>query len=308
MDQELHDIIGEDLPILAKIKTYVMESGGKRVRPQLLLLFASHFGVYDANAVALAAITEIIHAASLLHDDVIDNAQDRRGKPAGRILFGNRQVILAGDYLLACGIWRLNRFENQRLMDVFTRVIKELAVAELLQMEYEQNPQITPEIYYRIIYGKTAILFEAATLSAGIYAGQVNLDALEKIGRDIGFLFQIRDDILDYFGAHLLNKTPFQDYENGLFTYPVIELLNRAEEKTRQELLHFMTLPWEKRKDKRVQREFLLFLERHQIKEISIYKIESLYQSILQELKNFQEDEYIRLIKAQLAKLCQLAI
>lgn len=309
IEHQLTIIIGNDLPILEKIKQFVMESGGKRVRPQFLLLLANHFSAYDENSTALAAITEIIHAASLLHDDVIDETTQRRGRESPRILFGNRQVILAGDYLLACGLERLNKFHNPDLMDVFTQVIKQLSVAELLQMEYEQNPKITMEIYYQIIYGKTAALFETAALSAGIYAKQNKevLDILKNLGREIGMLFQIRDDILDYFAPHLLKKPPFQDFENGLYTYPILEFRLHANSKIKEKIDYYLTkLPKEKRKEQLIQKEFLEFLLENKIQERCLLKIEELQKKILEKLSFFSEDIYVNLIKSQINQLCKI--
>ncbi len=305
IDRQLAVILGEELPILKEIKDFVIQSGGKRVRPLLLILLTRSFGCHDENAEALAAITEIIHASSLLHDDVIDGADERRGQPSGRALFGNQAVILGGDYLLACGIERLNRFQDQRQMDLFTRVIKHLSMAELLQMHYARRAEITLEIYQRIIYGKTAVLFEAAAVSAGLYAKQSPeiLQALETIGRDLGMLFQIRDDMLDYFKASLLKKAALTDYDNGLYTYPVLELRERADEKTQKELTRFMELPRELRSDKKNHQTFLAFLQQYDCEKHCIDRINQLKRGIYLALQALPPDDHIDLIREQIERL-----
>lgn len=244
VDNQLNIILGEDLPLLTKIKKHTIQSGGKRIRPILTYLLANLW--YSGNVskekkeelYALAAIPEIIHAASLLHDDVLDEAKERRNAPSGRMLFGNKEVILAGDYLLACGIDRLNQFNNPSLMQVYTRVLKDLSVSELLQMQH-RNHKIDLEMYFKIIYGKTASLFQACCESAAIYNEQSpnEIIAAGEIGKEMGFIFQIRDDWLDYFDSKKLKKEPYQDFINGLITYPILILKNKIKKSEYENLI-----------------------------------------------------------------------
>lgn len=138
-DKNLDGIIKEDIPVLKKIKKHVITSGGKRIRPFSHYLFCQFLNVKDKNWLDVGSVAELIHAASLLHDDVVDNAPIRRGKPTIGSLFGDKTAILAGDYLLACGISRLNSLGNPELMEIFSQVLKDLSVSELLQMEWEKT-------------------------------------------------------------------------------------------------------------------------------------------------------------------------
>ena len=236
-NKKLDQIIKEDLTILEDIKEKVIESGGKRIRPLTHYFFSELLGYKGKEWLDVGSIAELIHAASLLHDDVIDGAELRRGKPTIGKLYGNKTAILAGDYLLACGIDHLNGLQNPELMSAFTTVIRDLSVGELIQMQWEKNPKISIKEYNKIIYGKTASLFGAVCQTAGILA-KSNIEkqnALNQFGVDMGMMFQIKDDYIDYFqSSENSGKVQMKDFLNGLFTYPVIllkEKLNKTETK-----------------------------------------------------------------------------
>ncbi|PJZ85082.1 polyprenyl synthetase family protein [Leptospira harrisiae] len=226
-DKNLDGIIKEDIPVLKKIKKHVITSGGKRIRPFSHYLFCQFLNVKDTSWLDVGSVAELIHAASLLHDDVVDNAPIRRGKPTIGTLFGNKTAILAGDYLLACGISRLNSIGNPELMEIFSQVLKDLSVSELLQMEWEKNPKITLKVYDSIIYGKTASLFGVCTESAAILAGKSKKEraTIRDFGVRLGKLFQKKDDCLDYFtDSNVSGKEFLKDFKNGLYTYPILVL------------------------------------------------------------------------------------
>lgn len=229
-DKNLDGIIKEDIPVLKKIKKHVITSGGKRIRPFSHYLFCQFLGVTNVSWLDVGSVAELIHAASLLHDDVVDNAPIRRGKPTIGSLFGDKTAILAGDYLLACGISRLNSLGNPELMEIFSQVLKDLSVSELLQMEWEKNPKITLKVYDSIIYGKTASLFGVCTESSAILANKSKKEraVIRDFGVRLGKLFQKKDDCLDYFvDSRTSGKEFLKDFKNGLFTYPVLVLRNQ---------------------------------------------------------------------------------
>jgi len=229
-DKNIDNIILEDIPILKKIKKQVITSGGKRIRPFAHYLFCQFLEVKDVSWLDVGSVAELIHAASLLHDDVVDNAPIRRGKPTIGANFGNKTAILAGDYLLACGISRLNSLGNPELMEIFSQVLRDLSVSELLQMEWEKNPKITLKIYDQIIYGKTASLFGVCTESAAILAHKSKSERKQyrQFGVRLGKLFQKKDDCLDYFeDSKTSGKEFLKDFKNGLFTYPVLLLRSK---------------------------------------------------------------------------------
>jgi octaprenyl-diphosphate synthase len=230
-DSKLDEIIHEDLPILKDIKKHVIKSGGKRIRPLTHVFLSQLLGYKGKLWQDVGAIAELIHSASLLHDDVVDGAELRRGEPTIGKLHGNKTAILAGDYLLASGIEHLNRLGSPELMSAFTSVIRDLSVGELIQMEWEKNPKITIKIYDKIIYGKTSSLFGAVSQTAGIIAGVSNpkIKDLHTFGVTMGNLFQKKDDYIDYFESQdKSGKARFKDFSNGLFTHPIILLMENS--------------------------------------------------------------------------------
>ncbi len=239
-DRKLDEIIREELPVLKKIKAFVIASGGKRIRP-LIHYFFAHLLEYRGDEWRdVGAIGELIHAASLVHDDVIDEATMRRGRPSVNALNGNKTAVLAGDYLLACGLDHLSTLSRSaELLPVFTRVIRMLSVAELLQEENETNLELREPVYEQIIVGKTGVLFGAMTETAAILAGRATAKASEyrTFGERLGLVFQLRDDYLDYFDEGDGGKDLFQDFKRGLVTRPLILLRKKMGRKERTRLL-----------------------------------------------------------------------
>ena len=230
-DRKLGRIIGQDLPVLKRVKKFLIKSGGKRIRPITHYYFTQLLGYTDRDWEDVGAIGELIHGASLLHDDVVDEASIRRGRPSVNALEGNKTAILAGDYMLGCGLDHLNTLrDSSRLLDIFTRVLRMLSVGELLQMQWEGDLATDDDTYRRIILCKTGVLFGAMTQAAWVLANpdNGNQDAsrsYREFGERLGTLFQLRDDFYDYFGtAESDGKEPFQDFRRGLVTRPLILL------------------------------------------------------------------------------------
>lgn len=267
VDSCLDSIIYEDLKVLKKIKEHVIANGGKRVRPLLHYYFVQLLGSPSKDWLDVAAVSELIHSASLLHDDVIDEAPVRRGLPTVGSKFGNKTAILAGDYLLACGIERLNTLNNPPLMKLYSKVLRDLSVSELIQMEWEKKPTITLKIYDSIIFGKTASLFGACTMSAGILSklSQKECESLYEFGVLLGKLFQKKDDYLDYFQSiHQSGKEPLKDFKNGLFTYPILRLRQKAGKKKESSINQ---LVMNAEKSKKEESMVLQFLEEFKVRE-----------------------------------------
>ncbi|MDX1960594.1 MAG: polyprenyl synthetase family protein [Leptospiraceae bacterium] len=257
-DAKLGEIIHEDLPILSKIKAHVIESGGKRIRPLTHYFLTQLLGYSGNEWKDVGAIAELIHGASLLHDDVVDGAELRRGKKTIGALHGNKTAILAGDYLLACGIEHLNKLHDPRLMDSYTRVIRDLAVGELIQMEWEKNPEITISIYEKVIYGKTASLFGAVAETAGILSKSDTtlVSELRNFGERMGMLFQKKDDYIDYFqDTKESGKILLKDFSNGLYTYPILLLLPKTKENEKKKIKTTLA------KSKKNEKDFQFILE-----------------------------------------------
>lgn len=312
INESISQILGDELPVLSRLKEYTVESGGKRIRSLVAYYIAEMYSAAEAGIQAdvfkISGIVEIIHAASLLHDDVLDNANTRRGKPSGKNLFGSKEVILGGDYMFATAIRSLNDFENPALMDIFTRVIRDLSIAELMQMEYERRPDITMDNYLRIIFGKTGSLFQTACEGIAIHmkrpAEEISLVA--EIGKNLGMLFQMRDDYLDYFNSELLNKPPYQDFENGLFTFPVLLVRDTMDDKSKQELLAYFSMSIAERKEKITIENFLKVLDKHKTRQICKTKLKELEKNLTGLIARLPEHFYRSKIENQIQKLMEL--
>ncbi|NCN10699.1 MAG: polyprenyl synthetase family protein [Leptospira sp.] len=298
IDSTLNEIIHEDLKILKDIKKYVIKSGGKRIRPLTHLLFCDLLNYKGKDQWIVGTIAELIHAASLLHDDVVDEADTRRGKKTVGVLYGNKTAILTGDFLLACGIERLNRLQNPAILDVFTDVIRQLSVSELLQMQWQKNPKITFEIYEKIIYGKTSSLFGAVTQTAALLAGQSSKQAEDY--RDFGLLmgdvFQKRDDLLDYFTlTKNSGKDHLKDFSNKLYTYPILVLREKASKQDKALIPKII----ESSNNKKIME----LLTEYKIKEICFTELNEDIHELREFLTQFPESKSKLILNEQLSKL-----
>lgn len=302
---KLDSIIKEDLPILEDIKEKVIESGGKRIRPLTHYFLTQLMDYKGKEWLDLGTIAELIHAASLLHDDVIDGADLRRGKPTIGKLYGNKTAILAGDYLLACGIDHLNSLNNPLLMSAYTSVIRDLSVGELIQMQWEKNPKITMKEYDQIIYGKTASLFGAVGLTAGVLSGvsESKNKSLHKFGVNMGMLFQIKDDYIDYFqSSENSGKTQMKDFINGLYTYPLIVLKEKANKKEITEITKILSLP-ERGVTEVMRINELLFY--YSIQKEILFRLKKLSEELFAFLNEFPESSIQKLMIEKIQELVE---
>jgi len=235
-------------PRIAEVAAYVLGSGGKRVRPALLLLAHRLCGGTDREAaLELAAVAEYMHVATLIHDDIVDNAAMRRGRPSANITWGPAVSVLAGDFLYARAIQMLVAHGDFAVLKAFADATVAMTEAEILELCWEHNPDIPYEEYLAIITGKTAALFSAAceggARAAGAPAEQVG--ALAEFGLHLGIGFQLVDDALDFM-AHeeLLGKPVGNDVKEGKVTYPLIHLLQTGPGEARVALRgHLNRLP-----------------------------------------------------------------
>jgi octaprenyl-diphosphate synthase len=295
------------MPILKKLRRYVVTSGGKRIRPLFLYYLGKSYRLNSEELIHLGALLEIIHAASLLHDDVVDGADERRSKPTGAKLFGNKTVILGGDHLLGAGLQDLNRLKNHDYSVVFTEAVCALSVAELLQMQQHFDLKTSVATHAAIVDGKTAVLFRAAGALVAIMRGQKDFNHSETaaLGLAFGRFFQMRDDYLDYFDAIRLKKRGLQDFQNGIVTAPLHKLLSVAAKSERQRISQLwkaaasgLALP---------AAEILGLMEKHQIAEKCAKDLESMQQRILQGLSQLPEKEPRDRIMSEFQKILAVA-
>lgn len=234
VEKELQSIFQSEAVLIPTIGSYIINAGGKRIRPLFLLLSTDLVGYQDYKRIIMAAVLEALHTASLLHDDVVDEAEIRRGKKSANKIWGNQVTVLIGDYLYAKALWLSVAQESLPIMEALSYATSKMAEGEILQLMKAGDPEITFDEYIKIISGKTAGLITAACRIAGILANlsEEKLNALTDFGYNIGVAFQMVDDILDYVAEESqLGKKLGKDLMEGKITLPIIELLKKAKEK-----------------------------------------------------------------------------
>src|SRR5437660_60682 len=215
---------------ITEIGEYLREGGGKRIRPALLLLSSKLFNYRGRGAIRLGAVVEIIHTATLVHDDIIDEAQTRRGRPAANTQWGNSRCVLAGDWLYMQAFKIAVQERNFRVLDVLIELTQQMVEGELLQME-KLGRLISLDEYFDLIYRKTACLFSVCMRMGAILGGATpeQEENLGQYGRDLGMAFQIVDDVLDLTASEsVLGKPVASDLREGKVTMAVIHALERC--------------------------------------------------------------------------------
>lgn len=223
---------------ITDIGEYLREGGGKRIRPALLLLSSKLFDYRGRGAIRLGAVVEIIHTATLVHDDIIDEAQTRRGRPAANTQWGNSRCVLAGDWLYMQAFKIAVQERNFRVLDVLIELTQQMVEGELLQME-KLGRLITLDEHFDLIYRKTACLFSVCMRMGGIVGGATPAqeETLAQYGRDLGMAFQIVDDVLDLTASEsVLGKPVASDLREGKVTMAVIHALERCTAEERRQI------------------------------------------------------------------------
>src|SRR5579864_9251942 len=226
---------------ITEIGEYLRGGGGKRIRPALLLLSSKLFNYQGRGAIKLGAVVEIIHTATLVHDDIIDEAKTRRGRPAANTQWGNSKCVLAGDWRYMQAFKVAAQERNFRILDTLIELTQQMVEGELLQME-KLGKAIALEEYFDLIFRKTACLFSVCMRLGAILGGATAAqeEALGQYGRDLGMAFQIVDDVLDLTGSEdVLGKPVASDLREGKATMAVIHSLERCkpEERTKIETI-----------------------------------------------------------------------
>ena len=232
VNQRIKYKLSSEIDLIHKITNYHLKSGGKRIRPLLTLGSAKLCGYAKGNRdINLAACVELIHNATLLHDDVIDNSNLRRGIKTSNMIWGNHSSILVGDYLLSRCFEMMVEDGNQEVLKLLSSTSSKIVQGEVFQLEYKGEIDILEETYFKIINSKTAALFAAATRVGACITNKnrKEKDALESYGRNIGLAFQIADDALDYYSTNkIFGKEIGKDFYEGKVTLPAIFLHQKA--------------------------------------------------------------------------------
>jgi octaprenyl-diphosphate synthase len=223
--------LASDVVLINQIAEHIIGGGGKRLRPMLVLLSAKAVGYTGRDHVLLAAVVEFIHTATLLHDDVVDESDLRRGRKTANALWGNAASVLVGDFLYSRSFQMMVEAGDMRVMRILADTTNQIAEGEVLQLLNIHNPDTDEAAYLRVIERKTAVLFAAATRLGGLLAGvpAAQEEALARFGLNLGFAFQIADDVLDYVSdTGTLGKNIGDDLAEGKATLPLIYAIERA--------------------------------------------------------------------------------
>ena len=226
----------ENAPRIPEVTAHLVGAGGKRLRPMLTLASAHLFGYDGEDDQKLAATVEFIHTATLLHDDVVDESAQRRGRPTANLLWDNKSSVLVGDYLFSRSFQLMVECGSLQILDILANASAVIAEGEVLQLSAAQDLNTDEAIYTKVIRGKTAALFSAATEVGGIVAGatEAQVKALQTYGDALGMSFQIVDDLLDYGGATTdLGKNIGDDFRERKMSLPVILAVAKADEAER---------------------------------------------------------------------------
>lgn len=239
VEERLRDLFNSPAFPIPLIGRYILEGGGKRLRPLILILSTELADYKDDARLTFAGIIESIHTASLLHDDVIDGAVIRRGKKPAHSIWGNQVVILVGDFLYSNALRLAVMHKSQRIMETLSEATTRMTEGEILQLSRTGDPEITEEEYIKIISAKTAVLISAACKIGAILGSltEDKIEALTQFGMKTGIAFQMVDDILDYMAnENELGKELGKDLKEGKITLPLIYLLKEADYDEKKEI------------------------------------------------------------------------
>lgn len=224
--------------LLSQVLEHIRHRGGKRMRPLLILLIAKNYGGVNDVTLRSAVGLELLHTASLVHDDVVDESKERRGQPSVNAVYNNKVAVLVGDYVLSTALLNISFTNNSDILRSIAELGRNLSNGEILQLSNIQNTEFSEDIYYDVIKMKTAALFESCcevgTLS--VNANERQIELAKEFGRNLGIIFQIRDDIFDYYDSKEIGKPTGNDMAEGKLTLPVLYALNSTHDSEMEEI------------------------------------------------------------------------
>jgi octaprenyl-diphosphate synthase len=241
VDQLIAESLSSDVPLVSQVSEYIVMSGGKRLRPLIVLLAARALGYTGEQHVRAAAIIEFIHTATLLHDDVVDSSSRRRGQDSANTVFGNQASVLVGDFLYSRAFQMMVDIGDMRVMQILADATNTIAAGEVMQLMNVHDPDTSEDDYRQVIYRKTARLFEAGSQIAAVLCGQdADIEtSMIDYGRHLGTAFQLVDDALDYeASADELGKNIGDDLAEGKATLPLIYAMQAGSEEESKIIRH----------------------------------------------------------------------
>jgi octaprenyl-diphosphate synthase len=240
-ESKFKEAVQSQAPLLDRIMRYIVKRKGKQLRPLFVLLSAKLCGSINDSAYRAASLVEILHTATLVHDDVVDDSSERRGFFSTYALWKTKASVLIGDYLLAKGLLLTLEHQDYRLLHILSEAVKKISEGELLQLEKARNLTLQEEVYYEIIRNKTASLL-ASACAAGAWATSQNeefTNRLRKFGELTGMAFQIKDDLFDY-TIEDIGKPTGNDIKESKLTLPLIYTLNKVDRSTRKKIIYIV--------------------------------------------------------------------
>ena len=231
LDVVIRENLKSDVELVGEVSRYTIASGGKRIRPLILIFAAKSSGFEPVGLYELAAAIELIHTATLLHDDVVDESGSRRGKPAANVSFGNAAAVLVGDFLYSRAFQLMVKVGRSDVFPIMADVTNSISEGEILQLSQIGNMDVTEERYFEIIDAKTSRLFQAASQLGAVISERIDneVKGFLDYGRHLGAAFQIMDDLLDYVGQKTeIGKNLGDDLFEGKLTLPIIHCLRNA--------------------------------------------------------------------------------
>ena len=229
--RRFHNSLAHTNGLLQSALDHIRSRSGKQMRPMLTLLTAKNYGqISDVTHNATVAL-ELLHTASLVHDDVVDESSERRGVPSMNAAYNNKVAVLVGDYVLSTCLLNASIARNHQIMFTLSQLGQTLAAGEILQLQNIESDVLSEDVYYQVIHQKTAALFGACSAigAMSVDAPENEVEAAKKFGHDIGMIFQIRDDIFDYSNSHEIGKPTGNDMIEGKLTLPAIYALNHTD-------------------------------------------------------------------------------
>jgi len=290
LELQLSESINSDINLATEVSNHLVSSGGKRIRPAICILVAKAFGYKGEDLMRLASSIELLHTATLIHDDVVDQSLVRRGKESIQAKWDNAHGVLVGDFVYSKAFQLMASFDNPEIIRALADSTNRISEGEVLQLSLVNSDVLAEEDYFEIIDRKTAELFKVSATTAGILSS-CNEDEIQSLGKfssNLGIAFQIQDDILDYYGdENLTGKKLGKDFEEGKYTLPVILALKNTSSENRSKLKSLFRT--RKKEDLQDVLEILNSANTYE----EIQKVFFFYSTICEEeLKNVPSNQY----------------
>lgn len=286
-----NDTLKSNVPLLKIILNYILRRKGKQMRPLLVFISAGLNGTINESTFVAATLIELLHTATLVHDDVVDDSHERRGALSINALWNSKIAVLAGDYMLSQGLLisvRKNRFD---LLELVSEAVQSMSEGELLQLQKSRKLNITEEVYFEIIRMKTASLIAACTAcgTSSVTDDPEQIRIMKDLGENIGIAFQIRDDLLDYTGNGLTGKPEGNDIREKKITLPLIHALQQVSASERRSIMSILK---QKRKSGREVNSVISFVKDNGGLSYAETMMEKYHDKALAILDTFQESDY----------------